>query len=414
MKSIRIKPKECVFVIFALLCGVSKLYPFTISTYWTYTLACLWIIWSYNYKKEDGNRIMAKLHLRLFVVPIIVMCFYTIIIWFVSGPSGIGGEIEYYSRLFSNTIFLIITGFFIYRAYRIFGIRCLDLLWISMILSYSFLGIFRGIIKCGIMNIIRSVFFFQDLVNVNNYLEVHDLTFALGFFLIFFLVFGKKCNISNLNLKIVISFIYIFLGYKRIELLAILVVALFYYLFDRYSKTTSRKYIVPGIIAILICFLFIAIIYDHRLNTIAMQYNINFNHRLDTWQYWANKTKFSIGFWGLGIGYVDKETFLLHGKNGLINNGLIVLSGMHSDLFKKYVEIGMIPFFIWLIYILIFKTKILYKKQGFLVAEIYLLLTIYAIILYLTDNIYSYFLCNCCYILIPMAIYDKQNNMVMQ
>lgn len=59
---------------------------------------------------------------------------------------------------------------------------------------------------------------------------------------------------------------------------------------------------------------------------------------------------------------------------------------MHSDLFKKYVEIGMIPFFIWLIYILIFKTKILYKKQGFLVAEIYLLLTIYAIILYLTDN----------------------------
>lgn len=215
-------------------------------------------------------------------------------------------------------------------------------------------------------------------------------------------------------MKIVISFIYIFLGYKRIELLAILVVALFYYLFDRYSKTTSRKYIVPGIIAILICFLFIAIIYDHRLNTIAMQYNINFNHRLDTWQYWANKTKFSIGFWGLGIGYVDKETFLLHGKNGLINNGLIVLSGMHSDLFKKYVEIGMIPFLIWLIYILIFKTKILYKKQGFLVAEIYLLLTIYAIILYLTDNIYSYFLCNCCYILIPMAIYDKQNNMVMQ
>ena len=61
-----------------------------------------------------------------------------------------------------------------------------------MILSYSFLGIFRGIIKCGIMNIIRSVFFFQDLVNVNNYLEVHDLTFALGFFLIFFLVFGKN------------------------------------------------------------------------------------------------------------------------------------------------------------------------------------------------------------------------------
>ena len=57
--------------------------------------------------------------LRLFVVPIIVMCFYTIIIWFVSSPSGIGGEIEYYSRLFSNTIFLIITGFFIYRAYRI-------------------------------------------------------------------------------------------------------------------------------------------------------------------------------------------------------------------------------------------------------------------------------------------------------
>lgn len=74
--------------------------------------------WINNCSHPYIDRILAKLHLRLFVVPIIVMCFYTIIIWFVSSPSGIGGEIEYYSRLFSNTIFLIITGFFIYRAYR--------------------------------------------------------------------------------------------------------------------------------------------------------------------------------------------------------------------------------------------------------------------------------------------------------
>ena len=404
MRTIKINYRELIFIIFSIICGISKFYPYNVESYFTYTIAVIWILYSYSIRGNKENVITAKFHQKLFSNPIICMSIYTFCLWFIKKPNGSGATLGYYTRLLSNSLFLIITSLFICRAYVIFGRKSLELLWISMILSYSILGIFRAVVHCGVLTIFRSVFLFQDIIEVNNYLEVHDLTFALGFFLLFYVVFGKTCGIRYLKFKIVISVLFIFLGYKRIELVSIFFVILFYYIIEKYMKKTSNKYLIFGIIGILVCFLFLWFIYNDSLIQIALKYNINFNYRLDTWSYWTGKTKFNIGYTGLGVGYVDKETYLLHGINGMINNGHVLLSGMHSDLLKKYIEIGFMPFLIWLYYILIAKTRKLYNVEGFYTAEVYFLLIIYVVILYLTDNVYSYFLCNCSFVLIPMCM----------
>ena len=82
---------------------------------------------------------------------------------------------------------------------------------------------------------------------------------------------------------------------------------------------------------------------------------------------------------------------------------------MHSDLFKKYVELGFILFFAWIIYIFIIKTRKLFKNQGYWSSEIYLLCTLYVFILYATDNIFSYFLCNVCYCMMPLIAKSLTN-----
>lgn len=404
MKTIKINYREVIFILFSVICGISKFYPFNVESYFTYTLAVIWILYSYSVRCSKENIVTAKFHKKLFINPIICMFIYTFCMWIIKKPNGSGTVLDYYTRLLSNSLFLIITSLFICRAYVLFGRKTLELLWISMILSYSVLGILRAVVHCGVLTVFKSVFLLQDILEVNNYLEVHDLTFALGFFLLFYVVFGKMCGIRYLKFKIVISVLFIFMGYKRIELVSICMVILFYYIIEKYVKKTNNKYLILGLVGILLCMFFLSFIYNDRLVQIALKYNINFNYRLDTWAYWTGKTRFNIGFTGLGVGYVDKETYLLHGINGMINNGHVLLSGMHSDLLKKYIEIGFVPFLIWIYYILISKTQKLYKIEGFYTAEVYFLLIIYAIILYLTDNVYSYFLCNCSFILIPMSM----------
>lgn len=404
MKTIKINYREVIFILFSVICGISKFYPFNVELYFTYTLAVIWILYSYSVRCSKENIVTAKFHQKLFINPIICMFIYTFCMWIIKKPNGSGTVLDYYTRLLSNSLFLIITSLFICRAYVLFGRKTLELLWISMILSYSVLGILRAVVHCGVLTVFKSVFLLQDILEVNNYLEVHDLTFALGFFLLFYVVFGKMCGIRYLKFKIVISVLFIFMGYKRIELVSICMVILFYYIIEKYVKKTNNKYLILGLVGILLCMFFLSFIYNDRLVQIALKYNINFNYRLDTWAYWTGKTRFNIGFTGLGVGYVDKETYLLHGINGMINNGHVLLSGMHSDLLKKYIEIGFVPFLIWIYYILISKTQKLYKIEGFYTAEVYFLLIIYAIILYLTDNVYSYFLCNCSFILIPMSM----------
>lgn len=98
---------------------------------------------------------------------------------------------------------------------------------------------------------------------------------------------GKKQHISNLNLKIFITTLFIWMGYKRIQILAILCVVLFYILFEKYSSNKKRRYILPGLCAVLFSIIFLELIYSGKLQDIASTYNVNFNYRLDTWSYWA-------------------------------------------------------------------------------------------------------------------------------
>ena len=199
------------------------------------------------------------------------MFIYTFCMWIIKKPNGSGTVLDYYTRLLSNSLFLIITSLFICRAYVLFGRKTLELLWISMILSYSVLGILRAVVHCGVLTVFKSVFLLQDILEVNNYLEVHDLTFALGFFLLFYVVFGKMCGIRYLKFKIVISVLFIFMGYKRIELVSICMVILFYYIIEKYVKKTNNKYLILGLVGILLCMFFLSFIYNDRLVQIALK-----------------------------------------------------------------------------------------------------------------------------------------------
>ncbi len=409
--NIRITRKEMVFLIFAIICGISKLEPYRVSEYFSNTIALIWILLSFNTGRHLGNSNNAIFHIKLAILPLVFMIVYTLFNWAFFPPIGAANTLGYYTRMLSTNFFLVVSFIFICRAYIVFGKRTLELVWMSMILSYSFIHIPNAIIHCGLVNVIKNMIISNDANGVNQYLEIHDLIFALGFFFIFFIVCGREFNVRHLLGKEIITIAYIWIGYKRIELVAIVLVISFYFLFDKYVPKRKRQYVIIGVVCIIVSVAFIVMIYSGTLSAMALRFGINFNYRIDTWSYWASRSSLSLTYRGLGMNYVDKETNYLTIRQGFLISGYIVLEGMHSDLFKKYVELGFIPFVAWLYYIITYKTRKMYFKQGFYVAEIYLLCTLFVIVLYLTDNVFNYFLCNISYLLIPMVAYECSEGM---
>lgn len=414
--NLRFKKNECVFFIAVFIVSIKYINGTDIGNKLANVTSLLWIIYSFGQKKKYEFKRIARVNLRLVLAPIIAMVVYTCILWLIKPPSGAGTTMSYFTRLLSTNTYLVLQFLFVFSAFEMFGERTIEIIYQGLMANYTFMSIVPALIFCGPIEIAKYLFLSDSVRGgVNAYLEVHDLTFALGILFIYYFVVGFRHR-TNKNIKRLIFIgIYIFLGYKRIEMAAIFLVLLYYYIVDINFKNLKRKTaVITGLVATL-SLIFIGAIYSGLLDYLALEFGINFNYRLDTWAYWANRSSFSLAYPGLGTNFVDKDTYLMRLSSGIIQDGHVLVAGMHSDLFKKYVELGFIPFCSWIIYILYGKIIYLNKRFGKVAADVYLLITLYIVVLYLTDNVYNYAICNACYFVVTMvtclnAVYREQAN----
>ena len=404
--NLKFKRNELVFLIVVFIIAIKYINGVNIGNTLANVTSLLWIIYSFGQKKKKEYKNIARINLKIVIAPIIAMVLYTSILWIIKPPSGAGTTISYFTRLLSTNSYLVLQFLFVFSAFGIFGENTIELICNGLIANYTIISVIPALIWCGPIAILKYIFSFGAVTEgvVKTYLEVHDLTFALGILFIYYF-FDEYRHRTKKNIKrLFLMGIYIFMGYKRVELLAILLVFLYYYIIDiNFKKFKQRTAIITGVV--LVCSLiFVSAIYSGFLDYIALKFGIEFNYRLDTWAYWAERSSFSLSFPGLGTNFVDKDTYLMQLNSGIIQNGHVLIAGMHSDLFKKYVELGFIPFSLWITYILYFKTTYLNKKFGKVTSDVYLLITLYVVVIYLTDNIYNYCICNACYIVVPMVM----------
>ena len=90
----------------------------------------------------------------------------------------------------------------------------------------------------------------------------------------------------------------------------------------------------------------------------------------------------------------------------------MLLSGMHSDTLKKYIELGFIGFIAWIIYVIKIKTIKFKNEFSDKVAAIYLMFTVYSFVLYLTDNVFEYYIFTLIYVIIPLAMSEITDNTI--
>ncbi|MCT7399687.1 hypothetical protein N5B56_11445 [Eubacterium sp. LFL-14] len=375
--------------------------------YWIkYILGAVWcvlgiqLISNRKNKARDGG--ILRNYYGFLLIPFIVMLIHLPIVYFI------------YNQHFDGAVFNRIISYFVQRCILLaipivaalyFKLNSIKYTFYALCIDYS-LVIMNAIIKYGIGNFVKFALSawrdewneWQASNSIASALEVHDLTFAIGFFVLYYLLFSEQKNKVK-DVKLWIAFLYMWLGFKRIEMLAILIaiIVMKVMLKKCAKKKINIKSAIINVGLIVVFIAFIAIVKSNEIQDLALQYAINFNGRLHS--YALLKDYYSMSLLFLGRGYCYST---------LVLDRLQDLSIIHSDILKSFVDYGFIGFCLWISYYVYFLPKKFINESKSSMSKktaiIMITFSIYAMITYLTDNTNVYFCFQTAYLLIPFAV----------
>lgn len=324
------------------------------------------------------------------VIPYILIFFIMIIKWLLIGDIDIFNQI---------TVFLywIIPICQMQSAVYLFGKKAVDYTFFATVANYmlciiSYLCLYK----------LDGIIHFFNYVEVGvSPLEVHELIFTMGLFFIYYCFFEDK-NEKKHRMKVIMSTICLFLGFKRIEILALILVAVIYTIIKLLKD--DKKQIVfmntISIICVTISIIYIVITHNGSLRLLAKKYNINFKSRLEAYEYFKEDYELTLTYKGKGLGYVID-------KLKLADNSLHGIGDLHNDILKLYIELGAIIWFVYFINFSLLQTNRMKKQYGCKMAKVYFILMIFTYILYFTDNVNRYLNYILVFTMIPYVYFLK-------
>lgn len=372
----------------AFISKIGRTYP---SAFLQYGIFAFWIIIAIikliknEFKLSDEDRII-KCFFLIFLVPRIIIHLYSMILFLV-------GKTDYLTR--NTQTYLIV--FSVFSILYIFKAKALKYTILSALLSYSIVIIYN-ICAYGIITIPYTVKF---ILTGNEYYdvfarlyEVHDYTFAIGYIILFYLLIKDRLNKKDL-IYLSIFIVFLFLGFKRIQILAIVLLLIYIYI-SKYFKNKIKFYNITGYMFMFLSYVYIYLLKNSYFFELLDKFGINSMGRNYYYKAIVNLCEFSPTFLGLGRNSV---THLLR-----TDYSYMKVAGVHSDVLKYFAEIGFILFGLWMWYYLVKIVKWLSEKYSFRVVLIYFILTLYSFIIFYTDNIDVYFVSQFMYMIIVSSI----------
>lgn len=353
-----------------------------------------------------GSKI-PKFEIKRFVkifLPFLWLLFVVeVIAFFTSEVPRIYG-FRYWTRALSNLLGILFMYALVLSVWKLRGKQTINTFLSALLLGQ--LIVFVSVLLChgltGIVGSVKSIIFFR--AESTNYFEVHELTFCLGLFIIYFLFFSEN---KNKHWKKILLLIFLFvLGGKRIGFAGIIVAALFAFLVHR-KGLSKRMITIVGSVGIIICFAFLAIVYSESFITLLNDRGINDMGRGLIYRYFTTRSHFDPSYLGWGVAGTSKVIENLDRAEVLYMQGV---RGVHSSILDLYINYGFCGYLIWSIINLIYIPRKFFSFYGKRTATLYISLLIYAFITYLTDNTAGYFVFQVTLLLIPISEYLQEHH----
>lgn len=293
------------------------------------------------------------------------------------------------SRGFSDILYQLIGIAFVCSSVYLFKHRAIGYIFYSMIICY-FMIFFFVIKEYGFtttVNDVKNVILFgADNTEASGKLEVHDVTFAIGAFLFWFIINFK--NEKHAVFKIILALIAVLLGYKRFILPAVAICFVFYNLFGFVQKKAGRRFTFRLLLCvqagfILSTFAYMFIIKQGILEYIINLLGINAMGRTTLYNAVNEYYVLSPSYIGRGLGWINRNLQLITGHvNGT--------EGLHCNILELYIELGFIGYLLFFGYQMIGQCILFYKRFSLKAAVLYATLYMYCWFTYLTDNTIFY------------------------
>lgn len=390
------------YIITAAIAFMSKIGKTTVNPIIPYGLSLVWILIAvvkfrnnnFKFSEED---LSIKSFFLVFLIPKLVIHLYSIFLFII-------GNTDYVTR--NTQSYLVILA--VFSIVYVFREKSIQYTIIAGIISYSLVIIYDVIIY-GIITIPHTIIF---LLTENlqydaaaRLYEVHDYTFAIGYIFLYYIFIKKNLTKKDfIYCGVIVTFI--FLGFKRIQILALILIIIFEFMlklinskFRKIDKFKIYKFISYSFIGV--AYLFIYILSDSKFFDLLNKFNINAMGRNYYYKAVIDFAYFSPTFLGFGRNFVSN----------LLENELAYLrvGGVHSDILKYYVECGFVIFGLWMWYNLVKILNWINNRYSFRVVSCYFILTLYSFLLYYTDNIDTYFVPQFMYMLIVSVIAMNDN-----
>lgn len=364
-----------------------------------YGIALFWFILSVVSKLIKRNGRVEKKQIRniwIYSIPVLLM-FISIVVGIMLRHTLSG---DYINRSFSDLFTTFTIVLCVYGSVEFFGKRTIDYTFYGLLLSTvaniictSYYYGFGNVIK-ALGNIFAIVGFrYADgslISNVGYSLEVSDATFAYGFYFLYYLLFVPKSK--QRKKRIILSIIGIYIGLKRVEIVAILIAICYYYLMEKQKKTTKRlQYIFFGI------FLLISFIYLFLMKYYTQVFAILDIHRVALYSRLREMYEFSPTYIGAGYGYVNKWLSVEGVKQW-------ILTVSHSDIVRMYIELGFVGFVFWVYYYSNILPNYFAKNKAICSSKIIHCFAMYLLVTYLIDNTLMLFATQYTFMMIPIAL----------
>lgn len=335
----------------------------------------------------------------IFGLPFLLMIVLSMLFWILDFQ-----QIIYMSRGCSSILYHVISLTAMCMAVYLFGERTIDYTLCGMCLG-NFGVVLYSIKTYGISAFLAGMIIFMKSGGIDTtppikMLEIHDLTFAFGLMILYYLLYTKgKRRFVGTSLSIVFYVI----GLKRIGLIGITVVLMFFLILN-WLKETFQKTLVNmiSVFAIVLCFLYVYSIASGWFDWVVDTLQIDTMGRKGLYAAFRDIYSFSPYFRGYGIGFVTRYiSIMTEQKVGIF--GTHNFGGMHNDLVTLYIELGFFGFAIWIWYS--WHGRIFWVWERFERNSALLLLyeTIYVFVTYATDNTVFYCYVNTILMLLPIA-----------
>lgn len=362
-------------------------------------IAFLYVLWSGNFKN-----IKAIFHFFVMYLSVIAgIILWSVILWILDFQT-VGYIMKGVSKMsfqFLDILVVIGAGYMFEEKaakYTFMGLAAGNLLIIA-------LGAVTTGVGGAMHDLITNITSFGDSAVIENSkfiraIEIHDITFVMGVFVIYFIFFchGEKHRFLYAGIAL-----FLFMaGLKRIAFMGMLM-AMVFAVFTSWlgPKAQARWLTLVSLLIVVFCYYYLSIIHSGAFTAFLEEHEIELMGREKIYDFISNFYTLSPSYRGKGYEFCVELLRSMHGTKDQV----VDITAVHNDILKMYVELGFWGFFLWIMGYYVYQTHWFVTRCGEKTAVCFMTVNLYMLISYLTDNTMFYYWSSMVLRIVPMAFF---------